>query len=97
MKGIIEGINKSGFEIDFDIEELRVTVYDLVMEHVGPQGHDITKILVALRYITVGLRVYLISLCIEGEKKLPISTVLVNKILDVISIVLIKVLVKTIK
>lgn len=92
VEGVAEGIVKSGFKIKFDKEELNETIHYYINKYVGPQGHDITKILVALQAISIGIRVYLISLCVEGKHILPISTMIFKFISKVLSEFLIKIL-----
>jgi hypothetical protein len=92
LEGTAEGIKKSGFKIDIDYNELKDVIKNLVNEGIGPQGHDITKILVTLRYISIGIRIYLVSLCINGKQYFPISAAIIRFLSETIPIFLLKIL-----
>ena len=92
VEGIAEGIVVSGFKLEFDKEELKGIIKDYVDKHIGPQGHDITKILIALQAISIGIRIYLISLCADGRHILPITASIMKFLSKVLSEFLIKIL-----
>jgi len=85
IEGVGQGIKLSGFKIELDKEELNETIKYYVNKYVGPQGHNVTKIFVALRAISIGIRVYFISLCANGKQILPISTILMQFLSRVVS------------
>jgi len=90
IEGTGQGLKIYGFKIEFDKEELNETINYYVNKYVGPQGHNVTKIFVALRAISIGIRVYFISLCANGKQILPISTRLMQFFSRVVSEFLIK-------
>lgn len=91
LEGVEEGISVSGYEIDLDKNQLNETIRYWVDECVGPQEHNVTKIIAALQGVSIGVRMYLISVCLNDKQIRPIPKLLTQRIFEILSEILVKI------
>jgi hypothetical protein len=68
-QGIHIGLQKSGFKIEVDKEELNDNIVYWVNKTVGPQMFNVTMFLAKLGAISIGVSSYLLTLCNDGTSK----------------------------
>lgn len=82
LEGLVNGFIESGFLMEIDVNELQSNIEYWVNEIVGSQKYNATLFLARLGAITIGVTVYLLTLCTEED---PRNTNVKNRIISNVS------------